>query len=34
MLFKNPKEPSSSAEYIFGRYTIINEEWEPYLLGW
>lgn len=29
-----PKEPSSSASYIFARYTMINEDWEPYLIGW
>jgi len=29
-----PKEPSSSAAYIFARYTITNDEWESYLIGW
>ena len=33
-LMKKPVEPSSSALYIFARYTKINGEWEPYLIGW
>lgn len=33
-LLKKPLEPSSSATYIFGRYTKINEDWEPFLSGW
>jgi 5-methylcytosine-specific restriction endonuclease McrA len=33
-LLKKPKEPSSSARYIFGRYTKINDEWEQFLIGW
>jgi len=33
-LRQKPIEPSSSALYIFGRYTIINGEWMSYLTGW
>ena len=33
-LLKMPREPSSSAAYIFARYTKINDEWVPYLMGW
>jgi 5-methylcytosine-specific restriction endonuclease McrA len=33
-LLNKPIEPTSSATYIYGRYTIINEEWEPFLSGW
>jgi len=33
-LLKKPKEPSSSALYIFGRYIKFNGEWEPFLDGW
>jgi 5-methylcytosine-specific restriction endonuclease McrA len=33
-LSKKPIEPSSSALYIFARYTKSNDEWEPYLIGW
>ncbi|MBU0510458.1 MAG: HNH endonuclease [Chloroflexi bacterium] len=29
-----PIEPSSSAVYIFSRYTTNNLEWEPFLDGW
>lgn len=29
-----PKSPSSSAQYIFGRYVKGNEEWGPFLEGW
>ena len=32
-LLKTPREPSSSAAYIFARYTKINDEWVPYLMG-
>jgi 5-methylcytosine-specific restriction endonuclease McrA len=33
-LRQKPIEPSSSALYIFARYTKINGEWKPYLTGW
>lgn len=33
-LRQKPREPSSSALYIFARYTSINGEWKPYLIGW
>jgi 5-methylcytosine-specific restriction endonuclease McrA len=29
-----PKEPPSSAAYIFGRHLEENAEWEPYITGW
>ena len=29
-----PAIPSSSAFYIFGRYTANNEDWTPFLEGW
>lgn len=29
-----PKEPPSSAIYIFGRHLVENVEWEPYIVGW
>ena len=29
-----PKEPPSSAKYIFGRHLEENAEWEPFILGW
>lgn len=29
-----PKEPPSSAIYIFGRHLVENIEWEPYIVGW
>ncbi len=29
-----PKEPPSSAMYIFGRHLPDNREWEPYITGW
>jgi 5-methylcytosine-specific restriction endonuclease McrA len=29
-----PKEPPSSALYIFGRHLTENGEWEPYITGW
>jgi 5-methylcytosine-specific restriction endonuclease McrA len=31
---KMPKEPSSSAIYIFARHVKDNDEWTPYLQGW
>ncbi len=33
-LLHEPIEPSSSAQYIFGRYLYNNQEWEPFLEGW
>lgn len=33
-LFHFPKEPPSSALYIFGRHMTENGEWEPYINGW
>jgi 5-methylcytosine-specific restriction endonuclease McrA len=33
-LLKQPKEPSSSALYIFSRHIINYDEWEPFLQGW
>ncbi len=29
-----PKEPPSSALYIFGRHLDENSDWGPYILGW
>lgn len=29
-----PKEPPSSAHYIFGRHILDNHEWEPFIVGW
>lgn len=29
-----PREPSASAQYIFGRHTDEFCEWEPYIAGW
>ncbi len=33
-LLHTPKEPPSSAMYIFGRHLKEYAEWEPYLNGW
>lgn len=33
-LLKQPVEPSSSAQYIFGKYVRENQEWESFLQGW
>lgn len=33
-LLSTPKEPPSSAKYIFGRYLNHYEEWEPFIKGW
>jgi 5-methylcytosine-specific restriction endonuclease McrA len=33
-LLHPPKEPPSSAMYIFGRKLVEYNEWEPYLTGW
>jgi 5-methylcytosine-specific restriction endonuclease McrA len=29
-----PKEPPTSAYYVFGRHLIENQDWEPFLIGW
>lgn len=29
-----PKEPPTSAYYVFGRHLIENQDWEPFLVGW
>ena len=31
---QKPGSPSSSAQYIFGRYVRSNDEWVPFLEGW
>ncbi len=33
-LLKQPKEPPSSAFYIFGRHLNEYQDWEPFLTGW
>jgi 5-methylcytosine-specific restriction endonuclease McrA len=33
-LLRIPKEPPTSAHYIFGRNLTENTEWEPFLTGW
>jgi 5-methylcytosine-specific restriction endonuclease McrA len=33
-LLKQPKAPSATALYIFGRYLQQYEEWIPYVTGW
>lgn len=33
-LLQPPREPSSSARYIFGRYLAHYQEWLPFLEGW
>ena len=33
-LSKIPKEPPTSARYIFGHNLTAYEEWEPFLIGW
>lgn len=33
-LLKKPKEPPSSAMYLYKHYLNLNEEWEPFLEGW
>lgn len=33
-LLHQPGTPSSSAQYIFGRYVSGNQEWGPFLEGW
>jgi 5-methylcytosine-specific restriction endonuclease McrA len=34
ILLHTPKEPPTSAEYIFGHYLTAGLEWEPFLSGW
>jgi 5-methylcytosine-specific restriction endonuclease McrA len=33
-LLHMPKEPPSTAAYLFGRHLLENAEWEQYLAGW
>jgi len=33
-LLQPPREPPTSAFYIFGRHLGENAEWEPFLMGW
>jgi 5-methylcytosine-specific restriction endonuclease McrA len=33
-LLKQPKEPASTALYIFSRHVKNNVDWEPFLRGW
>jgi 5-methylcytosine-specific restriction endonuclease McrA len=33
-LLKTPIRPPASAQYIFGRYLQINEEWVEFVAGW
>jgi 5-methylcytosine-specific restriction endonuclease McrA len=33
-LLRKPGAPSSSAQYIFGKYIKKNQEWVPFLQGW
>jgi 5-methylcytosine-specific restriction endonuclease McrA len=33
-LLRQPGEPPSSAQYIFGRHLAENSEWETFLSGW
>ncbi len=33
-LLHQPKEPSASAAYVFGRHLEANTEWEPFIIGW
>ena len=33
-LIGNPYAPDASAEYIYGRYLNINQEWQPFIQGW
>lgn len=33
-LLRHPKEPSSSASYVFGRHMKEFSEWQPFLDGW
>ncbi len=33
-LLRPPKEPPTSASYLFKRYLIDNEDWEPFIMNW
>ncbi len=33
-LLRNPKEPPSSATYLFARHLGENQEWLPFIVGW
>jgi 5-methylcytosine-specific restriction endonuclease McrA len=33
-LLKPPKEPPTSASYIFKRHLLDNHDWEPYIANW
>jgi 5-methylcytosine-specific restriction endonuclease McrA len=33
-LLRAPKEPPTSAAYLFGRHIYKNTEWEPFIQGW
>ncbi len=33
-LLHQPKEPPTSASYVFGRQMLDNVEWQPFLEGW
>ena len=33
-LLHEPKEPTASADYLYGRHLDENGEWEPYISGW
>ncbi|HVN54681.1 MAG TPA: HNH endonuclease [Anaerolineaceae bacterium] len=33
-LLHQPKEPPTSAAYVFGRHLLDNTEWQPFLEGW
>lgn len=33
-LLHQPKEPSASAEYLFGRHLSDNQDWAPFIKGW
>ncbi len=33
-LLQIPKEPPSSAMYVFGKNLLNNNDWTPYLIGW
>jgi 5-methylcytosine-specific restriction endonuclease McrA len=33
-LLRNPHEPPSNANYLFGNHLIENQDWEPFIRGW
>jgi 5-methylcytosine-specific restriction endonuclease McrA len=33
-LLREPKEPPTSAQYLFSRHLIENEDWLPFIQGW